>query len=150
MSQPIQSPSPKFEITERHIPNQPAWNDHANYFAALGNYDDETVAASNITEGYFGEDDISMERGIPMKQKEKLGQILNMTTPICFPKSEKPEQANKMVTPISLSNSRWEKCAWSSIVTQQKLQELPNAGTIFKTTQLKHAVEYAISDSGAT
>ena len=33
VSQPIQSPSPKFEITERHIPNQP-WNDHANYFAA--------------------------------------------------------------------------------------------------------------------
>ena len=31
--QPIQSPSPKFEITGRHIPEQP-WNDHANYFAA--------------------------------------------------------------------------------------------------------------------
>ena len=35
-------------------------------------------------------------------------------------------------------------------MTQQELQELPNAGTIFNTTQLKHAVEYAISDSGAT
>ena len=60
MSQLTKSPSPKFEITERHIPNQ-AWNDHANYFAALEYDDDETVAASNIREGYLGEDAIGME-----------------------------------------------------------------------------------------
>jgi len=35
-------------------------------------------------------------------------------------------------------------------VQQKDLQELPNAGTIFNTTRLKYAVEYAISDSGAT
>ena len=35
-------------------------------------------------------------------------------------------------------------------MTQQELQELPNAGTIFDTTRLKYAVEYAILDSGAT
>ena len=35
-------------------------------------------------------------------------------------------------------------------MTQQELQELLNAGTIFNTTRMKHAVEYAISDSGAT
>ncbi len=57
---------------------------------------------------------------------------------------------NKMVTPVFLPNSRWAKNAWNSIVTQQELQELPNAGTIINTTRLKHAVEYAISDSGAT
>ena len=51
--QPIQSPSPKFEMTERHIPNQP-WNDHANYFVALEDDDDETAAMSNISKGYFG------------------------------------------------------------------------------------------------
>jgi hypothetical protein len=34
-------------------------------------------------------------------------------------------------------------------VQQQELQELPNEGTIFNTTRLKHAVEYAISYSVA-
>ena len=67
-----------------------------------------------------------------------------------FPKNEKPDQVNNMVTPVFLPNSRWAKCAWNSIVSQHELQELPNAGTILNTTRLKHAVEYAISDSGAT
>ena len=58
--QPSRSPSPKFEIIGRHIPEQP-WNDHANYFAALEDDDDETVAASNVSEGYCGEDRIGME-----------------------------------------------------------------------------------------
>ena len=66
VSQPIQSPSPKFEITGRHIPDQP-WNDHANYFAALEDDDDETVAASNVSKGYLDEVDIGMESGIPTK-----------------------------------------------------------------------------------
>ena len=60
VSQQIRSPSPKFEITGRHIPKQP-WNDHVNYFAALEDDDDETVAASNASKGYFGEDNIGME-----------------------------------------------------------------------------------------
>jgi len=67
VSQPIQSPCPKFEITGRYIPGQP-WNDHVNYFAALEDDDDETVAASNVSEGHFGKDDIGMESGIPTKQ----------------------------------------------------------------------------------
>ena len=50
VSQSIQSPSPKFEISGRHIPEQP-WNDHTNYFAALEDDDDETMVASNISEG---------------------------------------------------------------------------------------------------
>jgi len=60
LDQPIQSLSPiKFEITGKHIPNQP-WNDHANYFAVLEDDDDVTVAASNISEGYYDEDNIGM------------------------------------------------------------------------------------------
>ena len=149
MSQPIQSPSPKFEITGRHIPEQP-WNDHTNYFTALEGDDDETVATSNVSERYFGEDNIGVETGIPMKQDQKPVHILNISIPSCFPNFEKPEQVNEMVAPFFLPNSRWAKCAWNSIVTQQKLQELPNAGTIFNTTRLKQAVEYAILDSGAT
>ena len=64
VSQPIQSPSPKFEITGMHFPEQP-WN--TNSFAALEDDDDETVAASNVNKGYFDEDDIGMESGIPTK-----------------------------------------------------------------------------------
>ena len=107
VSQPIQSPSPKFKITERHIPNKP-WNDHANYFAALEDDDDETVAASNVSKGYFGKDDICMKTGPP-------------TTAVCFTENEKPEQVNNMVTPVFLPNTQWAKCAWNSIVTQQEL-----------------------------
>ena len=60
LDQPIQSLSPiKFEITGKHIPNQP-WNDHANYFTVLEDDDDETVAASNVSKGYYGEDNIGM------------------------------------------------------------------------------------------
>ena len=99
VSQPIQSPSPKFEITGRHIANQP-WNDHANYFAALEDDNDETVAASNISKGYFGKDDIGRETGIPTKQHNKPVHILNISIPSCFVKYEKPEQGNKMVTPF--------------------------------------------------
>ena len=91
--QPIRSPSPKFEINGKHIPDQP-WNDHANYSAALEDDDDETVAASNVSEGYFGEDDIGMETGIPTNQDQKPVHILNMSIPNCFPKCEKPEQVN--------------------------------------------------------
>ena len=60
VSQPIQRPSPKFEITQKHIPEQP-WSDHANYFAALEDDDDETVAASNVNEGYLNEANFGME-----------------------------------------------------------------------------------------
>ena len=77
--QPIQSPSLKFEITGRHIPEQP-WNDHANYFAALED-DDETVVASNVSKRYFGEENIGMETGIPKKQDQKPVHILNMSIP---------------------------------------------------------------------
>jgi len=60
LDQPIQSLSPiKFEITGKHIPNQP-WNNHANYFTMLEDDDDETVAASNISKGYYVEDNIRM------------------------------------------------------------------------------------------
>ena len=65
--QPIQSHSHKFEITERHIPIQP-WNDHVNYFATLEDDDNETIATSNVSEGYFGEDHIGMETGPPTTQ----------------------------------------------------------------------------------
>jgi len=149
VSQPIQSPSPKFDITERHIPEQ-SWNDHANYFAALEDDDDETVAASNVSERYLDEANIDMESEIPTKHDETPTHILHTTTPRCDPNYEKPEQTNKMVTPVFLPNSRWAENEWQSIVTQQELQELPNAGTIFNSTRPKHAVEYAISDSGAT
>jgi hypothetical protein len=149
VSQPYQSPSPKFEITQRHIPEQP-WNAHANYFAALEDDDYETVAASNVNKGYFDEANFGMENGIPAKQDELPPHILHTTTPRCDPNCEKPEQTNKIVTPVFPPNSRWAENAWHSIVTQQELQELPNAGTIFNTTRLQHAVEYAISDSGAT
>ena len=44
VSQPIQRPSPKFEITQRHIPEQP-WSNHANYFAALKDDDDEMTGS---------------------------------------------------------------------------------------------------------
>ena len=147
--QPIQSPSPKFEITGRHIPEQP-WSNHANYFAALEDDDDETVAAYNVNEGYLNEANFGMENVIPTKHNETPAHILHTTIPRCDPNCEKREQINKMVKPYFLPNSRWAKNAWQSIVTQQELQELPNAGTIFNTTRLKHAVEYAISDSGAT
>ena len=40
--------------------------------------------------------------------------------------------------------------AWSTIVHQQHLQALPNAGTIFDPKRLQRTVEYALSDSGAT
>jgi hypothetical protein len=149
VSQPIQRPSPKFEITQRHIPGQP-WNDHANYFAALEDDDDKTVAASNVNEGYLNEANFGMVDVIPTKGNETPSHILHTTIPRCFPNCEKPEQVNEMVTPFFLPNSRWAKNAWQSIVTQQELQELPNAGTIFNTTRLKQAIEYAISDSGAT
>ena len=96
---------PKIEITERHIPNQP-WNDHTNYFAVLEDDDDNTVAASNMSEGYFDEDNhIGMENVPPTTQHQKPVQMLNMTTPMRFPKSEKPEQVNKMGTPFFLQNS---------------------------------------------
>jgi len=112
--------------------------------------DETTVAASNVNKGYFDEDDIGMESGIPAKQDEKPSHILHTTTPRCDQNCEKPEQTSKMVIPVFLPNSRWAENSWNSIVTQQELQELPNAGTIFNSTRLRHAVEYAISDSGAT
>ena len=99
MSQPIQSPSPKFGITERYIPEQP-WNDHANYFAALEDDDDETVAASNRSEGYLDEVNIGMECGISTKHDETPAHILHTTTPRCDPNCEKPEEVNEMVTPF--------------------------------------------------
>jgi hypothetical protein len=74
--------SPKFEITERHIPEQ-SWNDHANYFAAFEDDDDETVAASNISEGYLDEANIGMESGIPTKHDETPAHILRTTTSRC-------------------------------------------------------------------
>ena len=86
---------------EWHIPNQP-WNDHANYFAALEDDNDKTVATSNVSVGYFDEAGIGMGDVPTTTQHHKPIQILNMTTPICFQKSEKPEQVNKMATPLYL------------------------------------------------
>ena len=40
--------------------------------------------------------------------------------------------------------------AWSTLVQQQDLQTLPNAGTIFDPKRLQRTVQYALSDSGAT
>ena len=48
-----------FEITGKHIPNQPL-NNHVNYFTVLEDDDDETMSTSNISEGYYDEDDIGM------------------------------------------------------------------------------------------
>jgi len=93
--------------------------------------DDETVVTSNINEGYNDGDDFGM-------------QDMPLTT-----HHEKPVQMTKMVTPVIPPNSRWAKSAWNSIIQQQDLQDLPNVGTIFNTTRMKNAVEYAISDSGA-
>ena len=42
------------------------------------------------------------------------------------------------------------KKSWQSIVQAHKLQELPTAALIFHPTRLQEAVQYAISDSGAT
>ena len=80
VSQPIQRPSPKFEITQRHIPEQP-WSDHANYFVALEDDDDETVAASNVNKGYLNEANFGMEDVIPTKASETPSNPLHTTIP---------------------------------------------------------------------
>ena len=100
--------SPKFEITGRHIPEQPL-NDHTNYFAALEDDDDETMATSNVSQGYFGEDNIGMDSGILTKHDETPAHILHTTTPICDLNCEKPEQINKMVTPIFFRTANGQK-----------------------------------------
>ena len=102
------------------------------------------MAASNVHEGYLNEANFGMEDVIPTKASETPADPLHTTIHRCDPNGENREQINKMVTPVFLPNSRWAKNAWQSIVTQQELQELPNAGTIFNTTRLKQAVEYAI------
>ena len=111
VSQPIQRPSPIFEIAQRHIPEQP-WSDHANYFAALEDDDDETVAASNVNEGYLNEANFGMEDVIPTKASETPADPLHTTIHRCDPNGENREQINKMVTPVFLPNSRWAKNAW--------------------------------------
>jgi len=67
--------------------------------------DDETVVASNVSEGCFGEENIGMETAIPKKQDQKPVHILNMSIPSCFPNCEKPEQVNKIVATFFLPNS---------------------------------------------
>jgi len=51
----------------KHIPNQP-WNEYANYFTVLEEDDDETMAVSNVSKGYFDEDNFGMEDMPPTTQ----------------------------------------------------------------------------------